>query len=195
MKMVERQVCQLCGHDDELTVMPIGDGREWSFVCHKGRHHAAPYAWEARAEPPGAGRSGVMADLGLFDDLLACVRAGEPWLEHGVVEHRYKLLRPTVYFDELLPLYGHTAQRPKRYTLSSLLAGAMGLLARDGLLAWQRGPGTGYWHFDSVITYWALPPGPDPSDVLRWRNFAAAEGLDPARWDLTPPAAVCDRLG
>jgi hypothetical protein len=36
-------------------------------------------------------------DLGLYDDLLLCLVPGDPWVEYGVVEHRYKLLRPEIY--------------------------------------------------------------------------------------------------
>src|SRR6266508_5699329 len=40
---------------------------------------------------------GIAAELGVYDDVFLCLSPGEPWLEHGIVEHRYKELRPTAY--------------------------------------------------------------------------------------------------
>jgi hypothetical protein len=73
-------------------------------------------------EPHVDGREGVTAELGLDNDLLRCLESGGPSVEHCVVEHRYKLLRPATYSDELLPRYGHGAQDPNGYTLSALIA-------------------------------------------------------------------------
>jgi hypothetical protein len=44
-----------------------------------------------------AGYSGIAAELGVYDDVFLCLSPGEPWLEHGIVEHRYKELCPTAY--------------------------------------------------------------------------------------------------
>ena len=35
---------------------------------------------------------GIGAKLGVYDDVFFCLSPGEPWLEHGIVEHRYKEL-------------------------------------------------------------------------------------------------------
>lgn len=40
---------------------------------------------------------GIAAELGVYDDVFLCLSPGEPWLEHGIVEHRYKELCPTAY--------------------------------------------------------------------------------------------------
>ena len=37
---------------------------------------------------------GIGAKLGVYDDLSLCLSPGEPWLEHGIVEHRYKSCAP-----------------------------------------------------------------------------------------------------
>jgi hypothetical protein len=34
-----------------------------------------------------AGYSGIAAELGVYDDVFLCLSPGEPWLEHGIVEH------------------------------------------------------------------------------------------------------------
>src|ERR671929_59508 len=39
---------------------------------------------------------GIGAKLGVYDDVFLCLSPGEPWLEHGIVEHRYKELSPGV---------------------------------------------------------------------------------------------------
>jgi hypothetical protein len=53
----------------------------------RGRHRASA---EARY-------SGIAAELGVYDDVFLCLSPGEPLLEHGIVEHRYKELCPTAY--------------------------------------------------------------------------------------------------
>ena len=115
-----------------------------------------------------------------------CVHAGEPWVEHGVVEHRYKMMRPEIYFGELLPRYGHVAQGPRRYSLSALIAKALGQLSREGILAWQYARATGFWAYNGSISYWAMPPAPPTERRLSWSDFATEQGLEQMEWDLTP---------
>jgi hypothetical protein len=182
-----RQVCKLCAHDDEVTMLPIGDGSEWAFTCTATTGHSAPYVWTVKVERGMAGREGITAELGLYDDLPRCVRVGDPWIEHGILEHRYKLLRPDVYFDELLPRYGHVALKSKRYTTSVFIASALGQLMREGALAWQYAPATGLWNYNHKISFWALPPAPPLEERLTWAEFAGREGLDSKVWDVTPP--------
>jgi hypothetical protein len=42
---------------------------------------------------------GIGAKLGVYDDVFLCLSPGEPWLEHGIVEHRYKELCPAAYLE------------------------------------------------------------------------------------------------
>jgi hypothetical protein len=121
--------------------------------------------------------------LGLYDDLPLCLRAGDPWVEHGIVEHRYKLLRPKIY-GQLLRDYSHAAIAPKDYTASSFLAGALSRLSKDGVLGRIGGRATGYWRYLRGVSYWALLPEPPADERLTWKDFAISEGLDPDNWVL-----------
>ncbi len=183
------QVCPLCGDDDAVTALPLARDGEWAFTCTGSAGHGSPYSWTTKVEQEVQGREGITAELGLYDDLPVCVHAGEPWVEHGVVEYRYKLLRPEIYFQELLPRYGHAAQGPRRYSLSALIAKALGQLSGEGILAWQYSRATGFWAYNGSISYWASPPAPSLDARLTWSQFAVREGLDPSVWDLTPPSA------
>jgi hypothetical protein len=182
-----RQVCPLCGIDDDVLSMPRGAGDEWDFTCTGSMGHSEPYSWIVHVEDGLDGRSGSMSELGLYEDLPACLRVGEPWVEHGVVEHRYKVLRPDVYFGELLPLYGHVAIGPTRYSTSTFLAQALSHLLREGAVAWQYSRRTGFWTYAQQISYWALPPAPALDHRYMWAEYAADHGLDPMKWDLTDP--------
>jgi hypothetical protein len=113
--------------------------------------------------------------------------AGEPPVEYGVVECRYKALNPTRY-SFLLDRYGHTRIAAANYTTTSFIAGALGRLARHGDIAFgEFGPATGYWAYNSVISYWALPGfDPDPTPTT-WKAFATENGLDADEWVLLKP--------
>jgi hypothetical protein len=180
-----RQVCPLCGIEDEVISMPRGAGDEWDFTCTGASGHGEPYSWIVKAESGFDGRSGIMSELGLYEDLPACLRTGDPWVEHGIVEHRYKLLRPDVYFGELLPRYSHVAIGPTRYSTSAFLAQALSHLLREGAVAWQYSNRTGFWTYAHKISYWALPPAPPMEDRYTWATYATDHHLDPMTWDLT----------
>lgn len=175
-----RRVCPMCGYDDDITVMPGDDDDTWAYTCLSDRH-----TWIVKAPTGIEGRNGIMAELGLYDDLLRCLVSGESWVEHGIVEHRYKEAFPDVYFNELLPRYGHVATHgSKRYTASAFIASALGRLRVEGALVQSRGPATGFWHYNGSVSYWALPPGPGPEDRTTWESFARERGLDPKQWSL-----------
>ena len=74
----------------------------------RGRHRAS-------AE---AGYSGIAAELGVYDDVFLCLSPGEPWLEHGIVEHRDKELCPTAY-RKMIDRWGHVIQGPRRYSVTA----------------------------------------------------------------------------
>jgi hypothetical protein len=79
------QVCKLCGYDDNVSLSPLGDPGVWSYVCAGGRAHVEPYEWQVPVEDPMLGIcDGIRAELGVYDDLLVCVHAGEPWVEYGI---------------------------------------------------------------------------------------------------------------
>jgi hypothetical protein len=176
-----RQVCPLCSRDDLIAVEPMGPG-VWQYTCANRKHGSAGFAWQATAtqrvdEPPDDDKA---ARLGMYDDLPACLVPGEPFLEYGVVEHRFSQRRPDVY-QKLIDDYSHTRlQRRKPYTASVFIALALGRLAKHGEVLYRVGPATGYWSYNEVISYWALPPGPvDVGVRLTWAQYAEANGLDP----------------
>jgi hypothetical protein len=181
------QVCPLCGHDDVVSIVPGGDSENWLYVC-TGTTHKDPYNWTVAIPSAFAGgREGVTAELGLYDDLLRCVRAEDPWVEHGIVEYRYSRLNPKVYLGELIPRFGHRAQGPRHFSASALIAKALGQLRNEGLLAWRYGKATGFWAYNGTISYWAIVPPPPDENRLTWEEFAENGGLAPQEWDLTSP--------
>jgi len=91
-----------------------------------------------------AGYSGIAAELGVYDDVFLCLSPGEPWLEHGIVEHRYKELCPTAY-KQMIDRWGHVIQGPRRYSVTAFLTRTWARLAADGVLAAQLGPATGVY--------------------------------------------------
>ena len=173
------QLCPLCGRDDPITIEPIADGI-WRYTCSNTVKHSV-YTWSGTAtsamdDPTTDNKA---EGLGLYSDLPHCLVPGEPFVEYGVVEYRFSLLRPDVY-AELIDDYGHTRQGPMKYTASAFIAKAMGTLADRGEVLYKPGRATGYWAYNSGISYWALPPGPEnPNEVLTYREFAMREGLDP----------------
>ena len=130
-------------------------------------------------------RQGIGAELGVYDDVFLCLSRGEPWLEHGIVEHRYKERCPAAY-RTMIDRWGHTIQGPRRYSVTAFLTRAWSQLASDGVLAAQTGPATGlYRHTPTTkILYWALPPGPDAKRTQTWADFAADLGISPDEWPL-----------
>ena len=140
----------------------------------EGRHH------RSSAE---ASLRGIAAEFGVYDDVFLCLSPGEPWAEHGIVEHRYKELRPTEY-REMIDRWGHVIQGPRRYSVTAFLTRRWSQLASDGVLAAQLGPATGVYEHNGTILYWALPPGPEAQRIRTWADFAAELGIDPFDWPL-----------
>jgi hypothetical protein len=176
-------VCPLCALDDHYDVVLDGDGTTWRYTCNGPGHQV--WTWvKAASTPVTAGREGVMAELGLYDDLLSCVHESDHrWTEHGVIEHRYLSQFPNVYFNQLLPTWGHASDgSAKGKSTSLLMAQAMGQLRREGLLEYRTWKPTGYWAKNSTISYWAHPPGPPDEARLTWNEYALDLNLDPASW-------------
>ena len=176
-----RQVCPLCGSDDAIEVETLAPGA-WRYTCGNERRHGArgPWSWIGRevSSPEEDVVEGKAAELGLYDDLPRCLVAGEPFVEYGIVEYRYSKLRPSTY-KRLIDDYGHTRQGPKKYTASAFIASALSRLADLSELTFFVGPATGYWSYNSTISYWALAPGPEESARLTYQEFATQIGIDP----------------
>ena len=180
-----RQVCQLCGFDDDVTVSELTGGDSWHYRCTGGgKYHAEPYAWEVAHETSSSAHEGICAELGLYDDLPRCVPVGQGWVEHGIVEYLYKEDHPETY-RHLVDLYGHIAKAPKRYTASVILARTLGQLSREGIVYYQPDlPATGFWAYNGTVGYWSPIPGPASNDHTTWAAWAAVRGLNPYHWDL-----------
>ncbi|HEY0560105.1 MAG TPA: hypothetical protein VGD03_07480 [Frankiaceae bacterium] len=100
-------------------------------------------------------------ELSLDVELPAAVASlGVGWFEYGLVERAYAHRRPAD-FARLVAQWGHTAQSPRQYSVSSYLAGTLGRLSRLGKVAYHDGPGTGRWSYNTDISWWSLvPPAP-----------------------------------
>jgi hypothetical protein len=166
----------------------------WRYVCSRAKNHpgSKPYVWEAtdreviRVDEVGA----VATELGLAKDLLACMSAGEPWVEYGVIEHRYRLAKPDT-FHTLVERYGASAlelpgdrpvpARPVRlqngYSASVYVAHTLSRLSRKGKLSLQFQAPTGPWQLANSISYWALPPAPPLDSLLTYEAFAEQPSL------------------
>ena len=174
------EICPLCADDDHLARITLAPNL-WQYTCSNARRHPdrAPYTWQSSGgRPPPEPDGGIAEEYGLYDDLPQCLIAGEPWVEYGIVEHRYSQLRPKLY-TEMVGRWGHTRQGPRRYTVSAFLGGTLGRLWSRGVVVGQERNATGYWAYNSSISYWALPPAPPVDHVLTYTDYATAIGLDP----------------
>lgn len=174
------QVCPLCGHDDLVELVPSGETDQWLFAC---TNHQPSYNWAVAIQSPTQGQQGITAEIGMYDDLLLCVKADEPCIEHGVVEYRYQHLRPKLY-EDLVAEFGHRAHGPRNFSVSALMARALGQLRDEGLLSWQYAKATGFWSYNGSISYWAKVPAPSADDRITWEQFAVSNGLNPDLWKL-----------
>ena len=115
---------------------------------------------------------GIGAKLGVYDDVFFCLSPGEPWLEHGIVEHRYKELCPAAYL-EMIDRWGHVSQGPRRYSVTAFLTRAWSQLARDGMLAtklWSRHWPVSTQRLHPVLGVSPWPSGSSDQDVGRLRS-------------------------
>lgn len=173
-----RQICPVCGLDDDVLL--TGVGVEWIMTCSNPRHPL--YEWRPTEQARGLHtyRSGIGEELGVYDDLLACVTEG--LAEYGVIEHRFAERARDTY-DTLVRRYGHTALGPSRYTASSFLGGALGQLWREDLVTGLWGPATGYWAYNGQVGAYGPAGTPESERILTWALFAEETlGLDPASW-------------
>ena len=133
---------------------------------------------------------GLASDLGLYDILPSLITAEDELLEYGVVEYKLGSQHPREYL-RIVDIYGHGCFNDgRKYTASSFIAGVLGRLFYNGDLGGEWGPATGYWHYNSVISY-LCPAGADPTSTITWQAFAVSQGLDPDSWPLlAPPRGV-----
>jgi hypothetical protein len=180
-KQPPRPICALCGYDDYVQSAHLGDGL-WEHRC-SGPQHVDARTWQETVggSVDELALEGLAQEWGLYDDLPRCLVPGEPMVEYGVVEHRYKELNPACY-RALVARYSHTSLGPKNYTASSFIAGALGRLLKRGELEAIFATATGYWSYNGTISYWALPGSSPESTPLTWEAFARGRGIDPSAW-------------
>lgn len=181
-----RPVCPLCPLSDVEFVRETDE--EWIWQCPGGRnHHEEREIPVSKATKSMHSHEGVMADEGLFDDLPHCLQPGEDWVEHGVVEYRYKERFPDRY-RKLVDEYGHrTLPGHGPSSVSNLIARALEILeSRDGVLVQRKdkGPATGCYRDNGTCGYWAQPPGPLDGAMTSWETFARQIGLNPEAWEI-----------
>jgi hypothetical protein len=158
------------------------DPETWVYCCEG---HNDPLIWTSPAALELAKESeGLAAELELLKDLSSCIYEDDPWIEHGVVEYRYSQTQPEKYFDVLIPRFGHRVLGAQVSSTSTLIAGVLMQLQRDGLLAWRCKQATGFWSYVGFISYWARVPYPPEDRVLSWEAFASSRGVDPGMWTL-----------
>lgn len=179
-----KPVCALCGTDDGVTTLRLGEG-VWEHTCRSTDGHPQSRTWqEDHSGVDELGLEGLAQEWGLYDDLPLCLLAGDPFVEYGIVEHRYRSANPSRYAF-LLRRYGHTSIAPSPYTTSSFIAGALGRMASAGLVApGVFGPATGYWAYNTQISYWALPGLEGSVATLTWKAFAEGRGVNADQWVL-----------
>jgi hypothetical protein len=196
--------CPRCfSFDDVRPPRRHPDGRT-EYTCTGEHDGAGAYTWStapAVAEVPagrtatarksgprssGAPRTGANADSAAIDELLepllACVHPGEPFVEYGVVEYRFRLAHPELFVAHVRER-GHMMLGTRRGLASASttrFAKALARLEKAGELVMVKGPGTGAWRHDQAIGYWARPPRPS-GPLLTWSMFCATQGRT-AEW-------------
>jgi hypothetical protein len=180
-----RQVCPLCALDDEVTAVPLGPG-VFEYNCGNKRGHPSRAAYRWTGSDPGVGENfsdevtGPAAELGMLDDLRACLKAEEGWVEYGIVEDRYAKLNPEA-FDQLRERYGHRIlgpQRTGRHTASVYIARVLAMLRDRDMIAFSYGPATGPWSYNGSISYWARLPAPVANKRITYAEYAEQMGPD-----------------
>lgn len=185
------RMCPKCFTAEDVS--PAGHGQ---YCCENPRHDDGSYTWtpEPQAKPATPGRESTLIELGVYDDLLACIHGDDGWLEWGVVEDRYRNIAPATYND-LVQRYSHSRRNAVRggpdvkpahgRLVSNRLSIALGQLHAEGLVSWSHRQATGYWHYNGKTSFYAPVPAPAEDNVLTWESYATKQGLDPNDWVLS----------
>ena len=175
------QVCPIHTSEDVPAVArPEAPGSQ-SFTCPRPDHPVpGPFTWFFVPPPPGSrGFSELAAEYHLDAELPSALQryAGQ-WVEYGVLEHAYATNCPED-FAALVARYGHRAAKPKKYTVSAFLAGTLGHLGRQGVVAYHDGPATGRWDYLPSVSWWSLPPAPEWDASVSWESRNKSMGYVP----------------
>ena len=179
--------CIVCGTDlyvDEYdaeadTAWCTGTGHPEPRLVEPKKEAAAAKAKSEALNPLGYG---IAYELGLYDDLPDLLNVGE-WADTAVVEYRYGTTHPDQY-AEMLRRWGHVAQSPRRYSVTSFIGSTLGQLSRSTNVTYREGPGTGFFAYNTRIGYWTLEPIPDSTITMSWERCAGDAGIDPNTWPL-----------
>jgi hypothetical protein len=176
------QPCPRCVAQEFVQIENLGPSI-WRYTCTRScKRHADPYSWIGTTPdgPPDVELTDNKADdLDVPNDLLKCFAHSEPFLEYGVVEYRYATMGNPAVYKRLVDDYGHTALGPKQYTASAFIAGTLGRMEKDGILAYMYDKATGYWSYNGGISYWALRPASSDASPITYEAFA--RGRDSTR--------------
>lgn len=175
------RVCPLCASQDSFDLpTPLPEGG-WQFVC-RGSHEV--YVFDVNEDNKVSPYpEGLAADLGLYDSLRALIVAEDELVEYGVVEHKFGT-RHAKEYARIIDTYGHKClEQGLKYTASMFIAGVLGRLYSYGELTGEFGSATGYWAYNSTISYWC-PAGAHPTSTITWQVFAESQDLDPDSWPL-----------
>ncbi len=173
--------CPRCFTADDVSAVRSPEGPGFLYTCANVAGHVdrQQVTWSydpAAVERTWVAEAGVLDDL--YDPLLAVLRPGDPYLEHGIIEER---LRATAWdvFARHVDEAGHVAFGAIRNTASNRIGMALGVLRSKGLLTDKRLPGTGGWSFNPDIGFWALAPTGPATPVLTWAEHCALAGRSP----------------
>jgi hypothetical protein len=178
--------CKFCA-TDEYTDFDSASG---VALCN-GPGHTGERMWEPESERPTASSArsdrndrsdSIAAELGLYDDLLDCLRLGE-WAETGVVEHRYGTAHPSKY-QSMIDRWGHCAQGPRRYSVTTYIGSTLGTLCRGATVTHRSGAATGFFQYNPVIGFWTLQPIQPQMVERSWATEAVELGHQPGDWPL-----------
>lgn len=172
--------CTWCGTDEYAEL----DASTGVALC-VGPGHPFERMWEPKRELKTTAKplgDGIAAELGLYDDLLTCLREAE-WAETGVVEHRYGTEHPSKY-RWMVDRWGHVAQGPRRYSVTSFIGSTLGTLSRATHVTYRQGKGTGFFDYNPTIGFWTTEPVPTETFESSWAVVAASLGHQPGDWPL-----------
>lgn len=170
------------GHDTEhVRAVELTELDDAIVACDRG------HRWTITHPQPSttSSRSGILADLGVYDALLDLF-SGQPesFREYGVVEHHLAQSNPELY-RHLVETYGHTTTHSSGHTASAILAGALGRLSAEGLVTYADGKATGRWAYNGNVSYWAPGGTPPQAPRITWEQFSNETGIDPGSWPAT----------
>jgi hypothetical protein len=179
-------LCTWCGSDVYVDAYDPATDEGW---C-SGPGHSEPRLFNPAAEKklqkekhaPSALGYGIAYELGIYDALPELLVAGE-WADTPTVEYRFGTAYPDVY-EKLLARWGHVAQSPRKYSVTSFIGSTLGQLSRATNVTHKGGHASGFFSYNSTVGFWTLEPVPAETVDTGWEQCATAAGIDPDTWPL-----------